>query len=97
MRGGFVFFKDIGKGFSYMSPGFMVAFLSGLPFVLVAIGGKLFEVWMNDIERAYPGDDAVPPEVLMQMVTYLAALVLLYVLCFLATGVIFAFALSVSG
>ncbi|GEM_PF-6488506 len=33
----------------------------------------------------------------MQMVTYLAALVLLYVLCFLATGVIFAFALSVSG
>ncbi len=28
----------------------------------------------------------------MQMVTYLAALVLLYVLCFLATGVIFAFA-----
>lgn len=92
MRGEFVSFNNIGKGFSYMSPGFMVAFLSGLPFVLVAIGGKLFEVWMDDIERAYPGDDAVPPEVLMQMVTYLAALVLLYVLCFLVTGVIFAFA-----
>lgn len=45
MRGEFVSFKDIGKGFSYMSPGFKVAFLSGLPFALVAIGGKLFEVW----------------------------------------------------
>lgn len=92
MRGEFVSFNNIGKGFSYMSPGFLVAFLSGLPFVLVAIGGKLFEAWMNDIESKYPGDDAVPPEVLMQMATYLAALVLLYVLCFMVTGVIFAFA-----
>ncbi|MGI8897173.1 MAG: hypothetical protein ACR2IB_02145 [Pyrinomonadaceae bacterium] len=92
MRGDFVSFNNIGKGFSYMSPGFIVAFLSGLPFVLVAIGGKLFEVWLDDIERTYPGDDALPPEALMQMVTYLAALVLLYVLCFLVTGIIFAFA-----
>ncbi len=70
----------------------MVAFLSGLPFVLMAIGAKFFEVWMDDMERVYPGDDGVPPEVLIQMVTYLAALVLLYVICFLITGVIFAFA-----
>ena len=91
MRGEFVSFSDIGKGFSYMSPGFMVAFLSGLPFVSVGIGGKLFEVWTDDMERAYPGND-VPPEVLIQMVTYLASLVLLYVVCFLVTGVIFAFA-----
>lgn len=91
MRGRLVSFGEIGKGFSYMSPGFMVAFLSGLPFVLVAIGVKLFEVWMEDIEKAFPGDE-VPPEVLIQMVTYLAALALLYVICFLVTGVIFAFA-----
>ncbi len=57
-----------------------------------AIGAKFFEVWMDDMERVYPGDDGVPPEVLIQMVTYLAALVLLYVICFLITGVIFAFA-----
>lgn len=92
MRGAFVSFNDIGKGFSYMAPGFMVAFLSGLPNVLVVIGGKLFDVWMDDMERAYPGDEGFPPEVLMQMVTYLAALVLLYVIGFLITGVIFAFA-----
>ena len=91
MRGESVSFNNIGKGFSYMGPGFLVAFLSGLPFVLVAIGAKLFEVWMDEIDRMYPGDE-VPPEVLMQMVTYLAGLVLLYVVCFLVTGVIFAFA-----
>ena len=91
IRGASVSFNDIGKGFSYMSPGFIVAFLSGLPFVSVGIGGKLFEVWMDDLERVYPGAE-VPTEVLMQMVTYLAALVLLYVFCFLVTGVIFAFA-----
>lgn len=89
MRGGFVSFNDIGKGFSFMSPGFLVAFLSGLPFVLVAIGGKLFELWIDEMERTYP--EEVPPEVLMQMVTFLAALVLLYALCFMVTGVIFAF------
>lgn len=92
MRGGFVSFNDIGKGFSYMGPGFLVSFLSGLPFVLVLIGGKLLEVWMDEMDRAYPGDEGVPPEVLLQMVTYLALLVLLYVVSFLVTGVIFAFA-----
>ena len=92
MRGEFVSFNSIGKGFSYMGPGFLVTFLSGLPFLLVVIGGKLFEVWMDEMERAYPGDDGLPPEVLFQMLTYLAGLVLLYVICFLVTGVIFAFA-----
>lgn len=92
MRGGVVSFNDIGKGFSYMSPGFVVSFLSGLPFLVVAIGGKFFELWLDDLERVYPGDDPFPVEVLMQMATYLAGLVLLYALCFLVTGVIFAFA-----
>ena len=92
MRGEFVSFNTIGKGFSFVGPGFVVAILSGLPFVVVAVGGKLFELWMDEIDRAYPGDEGVPPEVLMQMLTYLAGLVLLYVFCFLVTGVIFAFA-----
>jgi hypothetical protein len=91
MRGEVVSFNDIGKGFSFMSPGFLVAFLSGLPFVFVAIGGKLFELWMDEMDRAYPGDE-VPAEVLMEMATYLAALLLLYVICFIVTGVIFPFA-----
>jgi hypothetical protein len=92
MRGAFVSFKDIGKGFSYMGPGFVVGLLSGLPNVVILIGGKLFEAWMDEMERAYPGDEGLPAEVLMQMVTYMAALVLLYVIGFLITGVIFAFA-----
>jgi hypothetical protein len=91
MRGDYVSFNDIGKGFSYMSPGFLVAFLSGLPFVIVAIGMKLFEGWMDEIDRTYPGGE-VPPEVLVQMVTYLAGLVFIYAVCFVVTGVIFAFA-----
>ena len=91
MRRESVSFNTIGKGFSYMGPGFMVAFLSGLPFVLVAIGAKLFEVWMDEMDRTYPGDE-LPTEVFLQMLTYLAGLVLLYVILFLITGVFFAFA-----
>ena len=91
MRGGFVSFNDIGKGFSHMGPGFVVAFLSGLPFLVVLVGIKLFESWMDQIDRDYPGDE-LPPEVLLQLITYLAALALVYVICFLITGVIFAFA-----
>ncbi|MCM3872094.1 MAG: hypothetical protein ND895_15535 [Pyrinomonadaceae bacterium] len=92
MRGALVSFNDIGKGFSYMGPGFVVGLLSGLPNVVVLIGGKLFEAWMDEMERAYPGDDGLPPEVLLQMFTYLAILVLIYVIGFLISGVIFAFA-----
>lgn len=92
MRGGFVSFNYIGKGFSYMGSGFLVAFLSGLPFIFVVIGGKLLEAWMDELDRAYPGDEGVPPEVLLQIVTYLALLFVLYIVCFLVTGVIFAFA-----
>jgi hypothetical protein len=90
MRGGSVSFNDIGKGFSYMGPGFLVAFLSGLPFVVVLIGGKLFEGWMDEIDRTYPAE--VPPEVLLQMLAFMAVLALLYLVGFLVTGVIFAFA-----
>jgi hypothetical protein len=92
LRGGFVSFNDIGKGFSFMSQGFVVAFLSGLPFLVVVIGAKLFEAWMEEIERTYPGEDALPGDVLIQMFTYLAGLGLLYVICFIVTGIIFAFA-----
>jgi len=92
MRGEPVSFNAISKGFEYFKPSFLVAFLSGLPFSLVGIGAKLLELHSETIEKTYPGETPVPPDVLMWQVGYLLGLILLYALCFFVTGVIFAFA-----
>ena len=92
MRGELVAFNAISKGFEYFKPSFVVAFLSGLPFSLVGIGAKLLELYSDTIDKTYPGDTPVPTDVLMWQVGSLVGLILLYVLCFLVTGVIFAFA-----
>ncbi|HET6891366.1 MAG TPA: hypothetical protein VFH31_09710 [Pyrinomonadaceae bacterium] len=91
MRGETASFNAIGQGFQHFGPAFGVAVLNNLPFVPVLVAGILLESWMDEMDRAYPADE-MPPEVFLQMLAYLGAVVLLFIVCTLVTGVIFAFA-----
>jgi hypothetical protein len=92
MRGQAASFSDLGKGFQHFSPGFLVTLLSGLFFLPVPIGVKLLEMRLDEIERNYPGLEPMPDEVVLETLAFVSGLVLLYVIAFLVTGVIFAFA-----
>ncbi len=92
MRGETATFNAIGKGFQHFGPAFGVAVLNNLPFLPVAVAAKLLESWLDEMDRTYPGDDPVPDEVLLQVLAYVGAVVLFYIVCTLVTGVIFAFA-----
>lgn len=91
MRGETASFNAIGQGFQHFGPSFGVAILNNLPFLPVAVAAKLLESWMDEMDRAYPADET-PPEVLLEMLAYIGAIVLYYIACTLVTGVIFAFA-----
>lgn len=90
MRGETATFKAIGIGFQYFGPAFGVAILNNLPFVPVFVAAGLLDSWLDELDRTYPGE--VPPEVLLQMLAYVGAIVFFYIVCTLVTGVIFAFA-----
>ena len=90
MRGEPASFNAISKGFSQFSQAFVVALLSGLPFIIVGIGAKLMELRFDQIEKTYPVE--VPDEVLTEQIIYLVVLVLVYVIIHLITGLIFGFA-----
>ncbi|MFN2511297.1 MAG: hypothetical protein ABR568_07610 [Pyrinomonadaceae bacterium] len=92
MRGQSASFNDLSKGFQRFSPAFVVTLLSGLFFLPVPIGIKLLEMRLDEIERNYPGLEPMPDEVVLQTIGFISGLVLLYVIAFLITGVIFAFA-----
>lgn len=92
MRGETASFNSLGQGFQHFGPAFGVAVLNNLPFIPVLVAGKFLESWLDEMDRAYPAEDAVPPEVLLQMLAYIGAVVLFYIVCTLVTGVIFAFA-----
>jgi hypothetical protein len=83
-------FNAISKGFSQFSQAFIVALLSGLPFVFVGIGAKLMELRFDEIEKTYPVE--VPDEILTEQMIYIVALVLVFVFFHLITGLIFGFA-----
>ena len=91
-RGERASFNSISKGFSHFSHAFIVALLSGLPFVLVGVGVKLMELRFDQIEKTYPGDTPVPDEILTEQMIYLVVLVLVFALVHLITGLIFGFA-----
>lgn len=92
MRGEAASFNAIGKGFGFFSQGFVIALLSGLPFALVSVAVKLMELRFDQIQKTYPGETPVPPEVLTEQFTWLALLVLAFALFHLITGLIFPFA-----
>jgi hypothetical protein len=92
MRGEPASFNAIGKGFSFFSQGFVVALLSGLPFALISVAAKLMELRFDAIERTYPGETPVPPEVLTEQLTWLALVIGGFALLHLITGLIFPFA-----
>ena len=90
MRGESVSFNFIGKGFEYFGPAFMVAFLSNLAFVLVTVSTRIYEAWDKQIGATY--GEEIPDEILIQQAVVLGCLVLFYMISFVVTGVIFAFA-----
>lgn len=92
MRGQSASFNDLGKGFQHFSPAFLVTLLSGLFFLPVPIGVKLLEMRLDEIERNYPGLESMPDKVVIETFAFVCGLGLLYVIAFLVTGVIFAFA-----
>ena len=85
-------FNAISKGFSHFSHAFVVAVLSGLPFVLIGIALKLVELRFDQIEKTYPTDTPLPDEVLTELITYVVVLVLAFAVFHLITGLIFGFA-----
>lgn len=92
MRGEPASFNAIGKGFGFFSQGFVIALLSGLPFAFVSVGAKLMEMRFDQIQKSYPGETPVPPEVLTEQLTWLALLILAFAAFHLITGLIFPFA-----
>lgn len=90
MRGERASFNAISKGFSQFSQAFVVALLSGLPFLVVGVGAKVMELRFDQIEKTYPGE--LPDEVLIEQIIYLVVLVLVYTIIHLITGLIFGFA-----
>jgi hypothetical protein len=70
MSGELVSFNMITKGFGFFSPAFLVALLSGLPFVWIGIGVKLIELRFDQIEKAHPGATPIPDEVVAEQLTY---------------------------
>jgi hypothetical protein len=92
MRGEPASFNALGKGFSFFSQGFVIALLSGAPFVLITIGAKLMELRFAQIDRDYPGSKPVPDEVMIEMIVWFGGLVVLFGFFYLITGVIFPFA-----
>ena len=90
MRGESVSFNFVGKGFEYFGPAFLVAFLSNLAFIVVGIGLKIFEDWDEQVTKTY--GDSVPDDVLLQQVSFLGLLALIYLISFIVSGLIFAFA-----
>lgn len=92
MRGEQTSFGALGKGFQQFGAGFLIAFLSGAYNILIFIAFKLYELRLDQLERAYPGETPGPPEILAEMLAVFGGILLFYVLCFIVTGVIFAFA-----
>lgn len=92
MRGEPASFNALGKGFSFFSQGFVIALLSGLPFALLTIAARVFEWQFEEIQKQYPTDARVPPEVFTEQFAYLGILVLAFALFHLIAGLIFPFA-----
>lgn len=90
LRGEPASFNAIGKGFGFFSQGFVIAFLSGLPFALIAIALRVMEWRFDQIEKTYRGP--VPPEILTEQLIWLGLIVLAFGLFHLITGLIFPFA-----
>ena len=92
MRGEPTTFGALSKGWQHFGAGFLIAFLSGAYNIVVFIALKLYELRMDQIDRAYPGDTPFPPEIFAEILAVFGGIALFYILCFIVTGVIFAFA-----
>jgi hypothetical protein len=93
LRGEQASFNDcVVTGFSYFSGGFVIALLSGLPFVLLTVVAQVWEWHFDTVQKHYPGSEEIPPEVMTQELLFIGLLILAFILFHLITGLIFPFA-----
>ncbi len=92
MRGELTSLSALGKGFQQFGAGLLIAVLSGLHNPIVFVALRLYEFRMDQIDRDYPGDTPIPPAVFGEVLAVFGGALLFYLLCFIVTGVIFAFA-----